>query len=244
MYFDDCAVAYFDADVPPMAATWLGPYMSKVWAYSLQTYGTMGSEPVYAVFHQGKYLGGHSATFVEASHDFHNVIDAGGTDWTQNYSDITLTLLGFIVQATAAHTKFGSPAFNLWGNSEWQKIYKYDVYLGLGQADQAAAAFDKFTASSVGFPRADTFWFRDWFYPLWRDHGHAQVMVDFFSLLEKYYPAVDQQMSDMNWGEYVHFTSGAAHTNLKPLATQAFGWPTEWQAEFEQAQTDYPQITY
>jgi len=244
VYYDDCAVVYFDADMSPGAATWLGPFMSSAWAYSLQTYGYMGPEPVYAVFHQGKYLGGHSATFVEDTHDFHNVTDGGGSDWTQNYQDFSFSLLGFIVESTGAHTKFGSPAHVLWGNSEWQKFYKYDMYLGLGLNDRAAAAYNTFVASSVGFPRANSFWFRDWFYPLWRDYGHAQVMKNFYGLLEKYYPAVDQQMPDMNWGEYVHFTSGAAHTNLKPLATKAFGWPAEWDQQFLKAQTDFPDITY
>ena len=244
VFYDDCAVVYFDPDMSPAAASWLGPFMSSAWAYSLKTYGYMGPEPVYAVFHQGKYLGGHSATFVEESHDFHNVTDGGGSDWTQNYQDFTFSLLGFIVESTAAHSKFGSPAHVLWGNSEWQKFYKYDMYLGLGLNDQAAAAYNSFVASSVSFPRANSFWFRDWFYPLWRDYGHAQVMRNFFGLLEKYYPATAQQMPDMNWGEYVHFMSGAAHTNLKPLATKAFGWPTAYDDQFLKAQTDFPDITY
>ena len=244
VFYDDCAVIYFDPDMSPEAATWLAPFVSKAWAYSLDMYGYMGPEPVYAVFHQGKYLGGHSATFVDASHDFHNVTDGGADDWTQNYEDFIAQLLGLIVESTAAHTKFGSPAHVLWGNSEWLKFYRYDLYSGLGLNDQAAAAYDAFAASSVSFPRANSFWFRDWFYPLWRDHGHAQVMRNFFGLLEKYYPTVDQHLADMNWGEYVHFTSGAAHTNLKPLALKAFGWPAEWDAQLLKAQTDYPDITY
>ena len=33
--------------------------------------------------------------------------------------------------------------------------------------------------------------------------------------------------------------------NLKPLATTAFGgWPADWQAQFVQAQADYPAVTY
>ena len=243
--YADCAAVYFDAEVPSATSGWLSPFVSKAWAYTVSTYGTLGPERVYAVFHQDKYFGGHSATFMEASHDFHNTIDAGSSDWSQNYADITLTLLGFITESTAAHTKFGSPAGALWGSgNKWEELYKYDVYLGLGLNDQATAAFNKYSALSVSYPRANTFWFRDWFYPLWRDHGHAQVMVNFYGLLEKYYPATNQQMGAMNWGEYVHFSSGAAHTNLKPLATAAFGWPAEWDSQFLQAQTDYPEITY
>lgn len=244
VYYDDCVAIYFDADMAPAASTWLSPFMSKAWSYTVATYGYLGPERTYAVFHQGKYGGGHSATFREASHDFHNTVDAGGTDWTQNYQDITLTLLGFIVEGNAAHTKFGSPAAGLWGGTKWEEIYKYDVYVGLGLNDQATVAMNKFNLLSNSNPRANTFWFRDWFYPLWRDHGHAKVLVTFYSLLEQNFPAVDKEMGDMNWGEYVHFMSGAAHTNLKTLATKAFGWTTQMNDQFLQAQTDYPKITY
>jgi hypothetical protein len=51
-------------------------------------------------------------------------------------------------------------------------------------------------------------------------------------------------MRDMNWGEYVHFTSGAAGADLKQLATDAFGWPAEREQEWQQARQDFSQITY
>lgn len=242
--YDDCAAIYFDFNMAPNATTWLSPFVSKAWEYSVKTYGNLGPERVYAVFHQGTYSGGHSATFREKSHGFHNVIDGAATDWTQNYQDMTLTLLGFLVEGNGSHTKFGSPASALSGPTKWEEIYKYDAYIGLGLNDQAAVALTKFNAISSSTPRANTFWFRDWFYPLWRDRGHAQVFVRFFSLLEQYYPAVDQEMADMNWGEYVHFMSGAAKTNLKARATTAFGWDPAWEDQFQQAQTDYPKITY
>ena len=226
------------------ASAWLSPFISKAWAYSLKTYGYMGPDRVYAVFHQGTYSGGHMAIYDDPSHDHHNVEDAAGLDWTQNYSDITTALLAFIVEATAAHTKLGSPAAAEWQNGPWPEFYQYDLYMGLGLNDQAAVAFNKFNKAAFTFPRANSFWFRDWFYPLWRDHGHAQVMSRFFGLLEKYYPAPKGTMPDMNWGEYIHFQSGAAGTNLKPLATAAFGWTAEWQDQFVKAEIDYPQITY
>ncbi len=242
--FDECSAIYFDNNMDPGAAAWLSPFVSNAWAYSVKTYGYLGPERVYAVFHQGTYAGGHVALFNDTSHDFHNVEDAGATDWTQNYQDLTLALLSFIVEGTGAHTKFGSPAFPIWQNGPWPQFYEYDLYVGLGANDQAAAALNKFNKSTFSYPRAGTYWFRDWFYPLWRDHGHAQVMANFYNLLEKYFPATNGNMGDMNWGEFIHFMSGAAHTNLKPLATTAFGWPAEWDQQFIQAETDYPDITY
>ncbi|WPB80896.1 carbohydrate-binding protein [Archangium violaceum] len=38
------------------------------------------------------------------------------------------------------------------------------------------------------FPRANTHWFRDWFYPLYKNHGGAQVLNRYFVLLAQYLP--------------------------------------------------------
>jgi hypothetical protein len=48
----------------------------------------------------------------------------------------------------------------------------------------------------------------------------------------------------MTWGEYLHFTSGAAGGDLSGLARQAFGWPTRWTFELERARSDFPAVTY
>lgn len=44
----------------------------------------------------------------------------------------------------------------------------------------------------------------------------------------------------MNWGEFIHFWSGAAGVSLKPLATTAFGWTTDFETQFNQARIDFP----
>jgi len=62
--------------------------------------------------------------------------------------------------------------------------------------------------------------------------------------MSQYFPKNGMRYSrDMNWGEFVHFWSGAAGTNLKTLATNAFGWPSAWETMFQQAQRDFP-FTY
>jgi hypothetical protein len=48
----------------------------------------------------------------------------------------------------------------------------------------------------------------------------------------------------MNWGEYIHFMSGAAGTDLKPLATTAFGWSDVREAQYQEAKKDFPAVTY
>ena len=95
-------------------------------------------------------------------------------------------------------------------------------------------------------PRANTYWFRDWFYPVYRDHGETRVLADFFRLLSEHFPKDGNRKytRSMNWGEFVHFFSGAARTNLKARATNAFGWTTEMEREFVRARTEFPAITY
>jgi hypothetical protein len=242
--FNDCVAIYFDDDMDRSKAAWITPFVTKVWQYSLATYGAMGPERVYAIFHQGKYGGGHPSYYYDAGHDNHNVSDVGGSDWNEGNWDVTSHELGHIVESTASHTKFGSPAFGLWKDSKWMEFYQYDVYLNIGMEEHAKVVFDRFTNTTDDFPRAGTHWFRDWFYPLWRDYGHAQVMVRFYGLLEQHYAATNKRMGAMTWGEYVHFTSGAAKKDLKPLATTAFGWPAEWDGQLAAAKQKYPQITY
>jgi hypothetical protein len=48
----------------------------------------------------------------------------------------------------------------------------------------------------------------------------------------------------MNWGEYVHFTSGAAAADMSGQAARAFGWPRERADQLEHAREQFPGITY
>jgi hypothetical protein len=48
----------------------------------------------------------------------------------------------------------------------------------------------------------------------------------------------------MNWGEYVHFTSGAAAADMSGQAARAFGWPRAWARQLEHAREQFPGITY
>jgi hypothetical protein len=44
---------------------------------------------------------------------------------------------------------------------------------------EAKGVYRRFTGNTDDFPRWGTRWFRDWFYPLWRDCGRAKVMNRF-----------------------------------------------------------------
>jgi hypothetical protein len=71
-------------------------------------------------------------------------------------------------------------------------------------------------------------------------------MNRFFRELAQHFPrdADGAYTRRMNWGEYVHFTSGAAAADMSGQAARAFGWPREWAAQLERAREQFPGITY
>lgn len=256
---DGEVVIYFDDDVKREGTEWILPFMSKLWKYTKRTYGTYGNEGgkggrLYAIFHQGKYSGGHPSTYFDASHDFRNVTDCGPGPFTTPKYDVPSHEVAHIVEG-ASRNVHGSPGWDVWHDSKWAEFFQYDAYMNIGMETDAKRLYDMFSSKADSFPRANTYWFRDWFYPLWRDHGHGKVMANFFQLSAKYYtkkngedegtkPGTVSYAHAMNWGEYVHFMSGAAGTDLKPLAEKAFGWPEEWEGQYRKAQNDFPDIKY
>jgi hypothetical protein len=71
-------------------------------------------------------------------------------------------------------------------------------------------------------------------------------MARFFWLLAEHFPrdADGTYQRRMNWGEYIHFSSGAAGGDLRDQAVRAFGWPSEWSAQLEAAREQFPGVTY
>jgi hypothetical protein len=250
--FNEDIALYVDDDTNRAAIEAMIPDLTKMWKYTKKTYGPFGPEGrLYYIFHQGKYSGGHPSTYFDASHDGRNVSDSGPGPWTGPTAiDIPSHEVSHVVEG-ANNGVHGSPAFPVWGDSKWAEIYQYDVYKAIGREADAKRLYDKFMKGSDNFPRANTAWFRDWYYPLWRDHGGAQVLVRFFALTAKNFPTEQENggknrkyRRDMNWGEYIYFMSGAANQDLRTLAAKAFGPSTERDAQFAKAQTEFPGITY
>ena len=249
VYQDNDVAVFFDPAVS-RSITWPNTFVGDVWRYTRRTYGHFGTDTqLYAIFHTAKYSGGHPSTYFDASHDYRNVIDVGSsstTAWTSgtgNDLDIVTHEVGHIVELGSKGVH-NSPAFSLWGDSKWAEIYIYDVYLGLGRTSDANRWYNLMVNGTDGFPRANTHWFRDWFYPIYKNYGGAQVLNRYFVLLAQYLPKNGGDYArNLNWGEFIHFWSGAAGVNLKTLATSAFGWPAEWETQFVQAQRDFP-FTY
>ena len=248
---DGEVAVYYDDKMPEDERTaWIFPFMSRAWRYTKATYGAFGPpDRLFALFHQGRYGGGHPSTYFDPSHDRRNVTDCGTDAWNQADVDLPSHEIGHIVEG-ANNGVHESPAFAIWRDSKWIELYQYDLYLGLGMPKDAERVFAKFAAQADDFPRPGTHWFRDFFYPAYRDHGRTRLMATFFRLLAKHYPQGPDEAGglkytrEMNWGEFLHFLSAAAGRDLRPLARRAFGFPAEWDDQFRRARAEFPALTY
>lgn len=262
IFYDTSVVVYYDADVKA-SVTWPKTYMAQAWNYTKKTYGSFGTDPrLYVIFHAGKYSGGHPSTYMDASHDYHNVTDCGANDinaWTAgvgNDIDLATHEIGHIVEG-ASKGVHGSPAFAIWHDSKFMEIYQYDVYKGLGRDDDAVRWHNMKLQTTDDFPRAGTHWYKDWFYPIYNQHGGAKAINNFFVLLAKHFPkrtynngkeTYPEYSRDLNFGEFIHFWSGAAGADLQQLALSAFGDKDEkgnaWLPQLETAKKEFPGVTY
>ncbi|MBB6270137.1 hypothetical protein HDF26_000564 [Pedobacter cryoconitis] len=261
--FSDTSVAvYYDNDVD-RTITWPNTFLAQVWNYTKKTYGAFGNESrLYVILHTAKYSGGHPSTYMDGSHDYRNVIDCGSAStqaWksgTGNDLDLTTHEVGHIVEG-ASKGVHGSPAFDIWHDSKWMEIYIYDVYLGLGRTADAQRWYNLVSAGSDSYPRAQTHWFKDWWYPLYNQYGKTAVLNKYFTLLAANFPKhvvsngagnISEYSRKLNFGEFVHFWSGAAGADLKQLALTAFGNKDEqgndWTVQLQQAKSTFPNVVY
>ena len=91
---------------------------------------------------------------------------------------------------------------------------------------------------TLDMPVKGAHWFRDWFYPLYTQYGGSAFLARFFENLGKKWKG-----GGLNWGQYVHFTSCAAGTDLRSAFKKAFGdtaWTQQMETQFLSAQKDYP----
>ena len=216
VYYDNSIAVYYDSDVLN-TIKWPFSHIKNVWEYSKSIYGEMhgqtGDQRLYAIFHTGKYSGGHPSYYYDESHDFKNVIDCGSVDpkaWETgqgNDLDLVTHEIGHLVESTTFNTQ-GSPSFPIWKDSKWIEIYIYDVYKGLGMEKDTQRWYDLMINNKDNFPRENTQWFKNWFYPIYTQHGESKVLVNYFKTLSENFPKDNSgaYTRDLNFGE---FTSGA-----------------------------------
>ncbi|WP_216848935.1 discoidin domain-containing protein [Pedobacter sp. L105] len=261
--FSDTSVAvYFDNDVS-RTITWPNTYLAQVWNYTKQKYGSFGTDSrLFVILHTGRYGGGHPSTYMDASHDYRNVIDCGSnstTAWlsgTGNDLDLTTHEVGHIVELASKNIQ-GSPAFNIWHDSKFMELYIYDVYQGLGRTADAQRWYNLVLGNSDTYPRANSHWFKDFWYPIYTQQGNPASINNYFTLLSLYFPTqtvsngitnISKYSRDLNFGEFVHFWSGATGIDLTPLALTAFGnldeQGNDWLAQLQQAKLTFPALVY
>ncbi|GAA4792696.1 hypothetical protein GCM10023231_21080 [Olivibacter ginsenosidimutans] len=256
IFYNDRIAVYFDDDVDTVATRWMFPFIDSVWTYTRSVYGDFGpsdtTNRLFAIFHTDKYGGGHPFMYYDDSHDNRNGIDIGsGADaWIKQTNWETNTIIHEISHVVEFISKnvVESPAFTVWGDSKWAEIFVYDVYKHLNRPKKLNDAFNDFSNGTDNFPRANTAWFRNWFYPIYTQHEEAKVLNGFFEKLaeafpKKAHPVVGHEYERrMNLGEFVHFWSAAAGANLSTRARLAFG--SDWLDDFAKAQAQFGSLKY
>ncbi|WP_113700027.1 fibronectin type III domain-containing protein [Nonomuraea lactucae] len=248
MYYDNDVAIYSTSDFD-RSQTWVNDYVRKLWQYTKSNYGSFSNPRLAAVLHPnpGGGVAGHIHGVFDSDADYRNKIDVTATSWEENKNntrDVVAHEMAHIVEG-GSNGVHNSPSFPIWEDSKWADIYVYDAFLGAGLTADAERWYADKIDDTDGYPRAKSAWFKDWFYPIWKDHGKSAVLSTYFKLLAQHFPQYNGEYArDLNWGEFVHFWSGAAGVNLKPLATSAFGWPDEWEQQFQQARRDFPNVQY
>jgi hypothetical protein len=250
--FNDHVALYLEPGLQVADVAWVLPFVTKLWTYTKAEYGSFGTDArAYWLLHQGRFIGGHAGGYLEPSHGFRNVIDFGAVSLAQSPASMSrlASLVGSVVERFNNGVR-GAPAAEIW-RGHFAALFEVDVYVALGMDAEAQQTHERLLTTTDALPRAGTYWYRDWFLPLWQEQGRAKVMATFFRLLAQHYPkrpdVFGRSMTysrTMTWGEFVHFMSGAAGRDLKPLATKAFGWPIEWNLQLAAAKLEFPSITY
>lgn len=243
-YFDANVGIYYDAEVN-RAIEWPATFFSDSWLYISGRYGEFGNDNTLYVIGHGEDGSSFYKTIFDQDAGAKSLIDFSLTSETMTAEaiDYPVQLMSKIVENSANGVHL-SPASVVW-QDKFAEIFTYDLYTELGMEEDAARVLTTFTASEEDFPQAGTFWFRDWFLPIYTDYAQGVTLNNFFKVLSQNYPIDGSDYAgDMNMGQMVHFFSGATGVDLQPLAETAFGWPDEYANQLLQAQAQFPNLEY
>jgi len=250
-YNADVAI-YYDNNME-RSITWPLAFMTDVWKYTKSVYGNFGTENrLYCVFHRKNYSGGRTGNIFDEADDYRSLADVatdGSFEKPETWNiDAIVHEVGHVVEGSSFNVH-ESPAYTVWGDSKWAEIFQYDVYMGIGKPAEAERLKTQYMAQTDNFPVAGTYWFKNWFYPIYTTYGKSAVLAKYFKLLSQNFPKKTispgvEYTRRMNLGEFIHFFSGAAGVSLKAQATTAFGWTNDMETQFNKAKTDFPAIVY
>ncbi|ODM89967.1 hypothetical protein Ocin01_16717 [Orchesella cincta] len=250
---------YYNDEIERTALRSHSEFLRKAWDYVKRTYGYFGPERsrLFALFHANIPSSNHGCNYLQSyfdiSADCRNLVDFAGmnkSSWSKPLAgtselDEMAHGLAHIVEWSSKGIH-GSPTFHVWGET-WPEIFTYDLYKAIGFEQDKERWFDKMQVRKHDFPKKNTYWFSDWYFPIYQHYGGAQVLNDYFELLAKHFTKKDNGWEygrDMNIGELVHFWSGAAKTNLKHHALEAFNWGEADEWALYQAKIAFPEVKY
>lgn len=243
-YFDTNTAIYYDAEVN-RAIEWPINFFSDSWLYISNRYGEFGNDNKLYVIAHGEEGEGIYKTIFDQDAGAKSLIDLPLTSVTMSDEaiDYPVRLMSKVVENSANGVHL-SPASAVW-QDKFAEIFTYDLYIELGMEDDATRVLSSFTANEVNFPKENTFWFRDWFLPIYNNYAQGVTLSNFFKVVSQNYPIDGSDYAgEMNIGQMVHFFSGATGADLQPLAETAFGWTDEYANQLLQAQAQFPNLEY
>ncbi|CAL8139796.1 unnamed protein product [Orchesella dallaii] len=253
-------VIYYNDEIDRKGLRFQSEFLRKSWGYIKNVYGSFGPERsrLFAFFHANIQSSNHGCSYLQSyfdvSSDCRNMLDFAGmnkSSWsnplsgTAELDEIAHGLAHIVEWSSKGY--HGSPSFHLWGDNPWSEIFTYDLYNALGLEQDKERWFDTVQVRKYDFPKKNTYWFSDWFFPIYKHYGGAQLLNEYFELLANHFPKKEsgwEYVRDMNIGEFVHFFSGAAKINLKRYALEAFNWGDAEEWELYQAKITFPAVKY
>jgi len=242
-FLDDFVAVYYDPEVN-RDTEWPFAYFSRAWQYINSNYGLFGSANYLHVVGHGEDKSSFYKTYFDDDAGNRNIIDFPVLDTvpTPTALDRSSVLMAQIVENAGNGVRL-SPGAAVW-QDKFQEIFTYDLYRGLELADTTRVK-SAYIERMVDFPKPGTYWFRDWFLPMYEDYNGTATISSFFTILAANYPIDGTDYArDMNLGEMVHFFSGATGTDLEPLAIEAFDFSEDNKIELLQARAEFPDLNY
>lgn len=242
-YFLDDNVAVYYPETVTEDISWPYLFASNVWSQVRSSFTGFNDDILHVVLHKDD-VNSFAVNKYNNEAGVH-IIDLTLASEEDNTSDRDAIIkeISKIVETSA----FGidrSPASIIWMD-QWEKFFLYNTYIDLGLEEDAQRVLDANLNVASNFPVENTFWIRDWFYPLYQEYGEAVVLNNFFRSLSQHFFIIEGAYErDLTFGEFVHFWSGAAGEDIQPIAEEAFGWNDDFQQQLIQARTDFPNVNY
>ena len=244
------SVAVYYDEFLPEEFSWPGKFISDLWKYTRATYGidSKGEDGTLLAILHGKKPEWKSTvqTHYDAAGQCRNIIEVSASKHTSEWFIKNGPILDNITGQVATlvlNLYRGGHQYPVYGDYEEEalkSIMMYDMYRGLGLKREEFRFYDQAVAKSTNYPKKNTFWFRDWYYPIYKDQGNVVLNkylrknLEFFS--KDYHK---NGYIPVSLGQFVHVWSSVTGVDLKPRAELLFGWSLTDEYQFVDAKTKF-----